>query len=177
MGKVILKDEAVIFPDDRFLVSETDIKGVITYCNDFFCEVSGYSRDELLGQQHNIIRHPDMPKVMFKVLWDRLNSGKNINVLVKNLAKDGRYYWIETEFKMKKIMDRDASRIIGYTAHRRSVSQNTINAIEPIYKKLKEIEEDTSIEDTEKYLDEHLASLGKGITVLTLLDNAYRLVK
>lgn len=177
MSKVIPRDEAIVFPDDRYLVSETDINGVITYCNDFFTEISGYSREELIGNQHNIIRHPDMPKVIFKVLWDRLKAGKNINVLVKNLAKDGRYYWIVTEFKMKQIMDRDAHRIIGYTAHRRTVSSQTIEAIEPIYKKLKELEEEKSIEETEKYLHEYLASLGKGITILTLLDNAYRLVK
>ncbi len=117
MSDVTPRDEEIVLENNRYLVSETDDKGVITYCNDYFTEISGYSREELIGQQHNIIRHPDMPRVIFKLLWERIQSGKNINAVVKNLAKDGKYYWIFTEFKTR--LDLDTNTVIGYTAHRK----------------------------------------------------------
>ena len=76
MSGVIPKNEEIELENNRYLVSETDEKGIITYCNDYFTEISGYDREELLGQQHNLIRHPDMPKVVFKLLWERIQSGK-----------------------------------------------------------------------------------------------------
>ena len=101
MEKVIPLNEEIKLANKRYLVSETDAKGVITYCNDYFTEISGYKREELIGKQHNIIRHPDMPRLVFKLLWERIQSGKNVNALVKNLAKNGKYYWIFTEFKTR----------------------------------------------------------------------------
>ena len=92
------KDEEIELDPKRYLVSETDEKGIITYVNDYFIEVSGYSKEELIGQPHSILRHPDMPKVIFKLLWETIQTGHNINAVIKNLAKDGRYYWIFTEF-------------------------------------------------------------------------------
>ncbi|MEM2126352.1 MAG: PAS domain S-box protein, partial [Candidatus Methanosuratincola sp.] len=80
---------------DRFaLISETDTRGIITYANPKFCEVSGYSLDELLGKPHNIVRHPDMPKEVFKDLWDTIKAGKIWQGEVKNRRKDGSYYWV-----------------------------------------------------------------------------------
>ncbi|RMF51706.1 MAG: PAS domain S-box protein, partial [Bacteroidetes bacterium] len=80
---------------DRFaLVSETDTRGVITYANSKFCEVSGYSLEELIGKPHNIIRHPDMPKDVFKELWDTIKAGKIWQGEVKNRRKDGSHYWV-----------------------------------------------------------------------------------
>lgn len=80
---------------DRFaLISETDTRGIITYANPKFCEVSGYSLDELLGKPHNIIRHPDMPKAVFKELWDTIKAGKIWQGEIKNRRKDGSHYWV-----------------------------------------------------------------------------------
>ena len=93
--KVQLFDQEVDFPADEQLVSTTDLRGVITYANDHFCRVAGYSRAELIGQHHNMVRHPDMPKAAFADLWARLKEGKPWRGMVKNRCKDGRYYWVD----------------------------------------------------------------------------------
>ncbi len=80
--------------DDDFIVSKTDLKGRITYCNRVFIEFSGYEAFELMGEQHNIVRHPDMPRGVFKFLWDTLGQQKECFAFVKNLCKDGSYYWV-----------------------------------------------------------------------------------
>ena len=98
-------DEEIQLDPKRYIISETDEKGKITFCNDYFMEVSGYSKEELIGKPHSIVRHPDMPKVVFKLLWETISQGKNINAVVKNLAKDGRYYWIFTEFETRRDAD------------------------------------------------------------------------
>ncbi|WP_420835129.1 methyl-accepting chemotaxis protein [Photobacterium aquae] len=85
----------IVFPDGEQLVSTTDLTGVITYCNPAFCRVAGYQEHELLGQNHNIIRHPDMPKGAFGDLWARLKEGKAWRGIVKNKAKCGGFYWVD----------------------------------------------------------------------------------
>jgi len=82
-------------PQDELIISRTDLDGNITYANETFCEISGYSEDELLGKPHNIVRHPDMPKEAFKELWDTLKNGKQWRGIVKNLRKDKGFYWVE----------------------------------------------------------------------------------
>ena len=82
------------FPDDQLLVSTTDTKGVITHCNPAFMRVSGFDHSELIGQPHNLIRHPDMPRAVFKLLWDTLGEGKEIFAYVKNMTRNGDYYWV-----------------------------------------------------------------------------------
>ncbi|ALT00187.1 methyl-accepting chemotaxis protein [Lacimicrobium alkaliphilum] len=88
-------NEEVQFSDQEELVSTTDLRGIVTYANDAFCRVAGYDRDELLGKNHNLVRHPDMPKQAFKDLWDKLNQGQAWRGMVKNRCKDGRYYWVD----------------------------------------------------------------------------------
>ena len=82
------------YPDNTYILSETDEKGVILYANDIFCQIAGYTTEELLGQPHNIIRHPDMPRIAFKGLWDDIRSKGFWSGFVKNLRKDGGYYWV-----------------------------------------------------------------------------------
>jgi len=89
------RDNEVEFPADVQLVSTTDLRGVITYANPAFCEIAGYSVDELVGHNHNMVRHPDMPKAAFADLWARLKEGKPWRGLVKNRCKDGSYYWVD----------------------------------------------------------------------------------
>ena len=79
---------------NTLIVSETDTKGKIIYANDDFCKISGYTKDELIGKAHNIVRHPDMPNWAFKDLWDTIQSGKVWNGVVKNSTKNGGYYWV-----------------------------------------------------------------------------------
>lgn len=82
-------------PADELIISRTDLKGNITYANETFCEISGYTEDELLGKPHNIVRHPDMPRDAFKDLWDTIKAKKQWVGIVKNMRKDGGFYWVE----------------------------------------------------------------------------------
>ena len=123
--------------DDDIIVSKTDLKGKITYGNQVFIHFSGYSEVELLGQPHNIIRHPDMPKCVFKLLWDRIQGGEEIFAYVVNRAKSGDYYWVfanvTPSFDAK-------GKIIGYYSVRRKPKPEAIRAIQGIYKALLEAE-------------------------------------
>jgi len=82
------------FPSNEYILSETDEKGTIIYANGIFCEMAGYKIEELIGQPHNIIRHPDMPRIAFKGLWDDIQTKGFWTGIVKNLRKDGGYYWV-----------------------------------------------------------------------------------
>src|SRR5574344_226685 len=86
-----------IVPSDELIISRTDLKGNITYANDTFAEISGYSIDELIGKPHNIVRHPDMPKEIFKELWEDLQTKGKWSGIVKNLRKDSGFYWVYAE--------------------------------------------------------------------------------
>jgi len=165
-------DEEIILDPKRYIVSETDEKGNITYCNDYFVEISGYSREELIGQPHNIVRHPDMPKVIFKLLWKTVQSGKNINAVVKNLAKDGRYYWIFTEFEIRK--DTDTGKIIGYHASRKAVSKHIVEIISDLYAKLHTMENLYSVDASERQLKSLLREKGEDMELSNLMENIHR---
>ena len=143
-------DKEVVWDKSRAIMSKTDHRGVIEYANEVFVDVCGYEDYELMGQPHSIIRHPDMPKVLFKVLWENLKLGGNFHAVVKNLAKSGRYYWVVTDFESTKNED---GEITHYFGRRRAVPQEIItNYIEPLYKKLLQIEKASGVEYSEKYL-------------------------
>jgi len=172
MSKPTPIDEEIPLDPKRYIVSETDEKGKITFCNDYFMEVSGYSKEELIGKAHNIVRHPDMPRVVFKLLWETISAGKNINALVKNLAKDGRYYWIFTEFEIRK--DTDTAQIIGYHAARKSISKHVIEIIDGLYKKLLEIEKNDSIDAAQTYLVNFLKEKGDDMEFSNIMEEIHR---
>ena len=169
--KIIIDEEIQLDPK-RYIISETDAKGKITFCNDYFIEVCGYTKDELIGKPHNIIRHPDMPKVVFKLLWETIKQGKNINAVVKNRAKNGKYYWIFTEFEIRK--DADTGEIIGYQASRKSISKHVIEIIAELYTKLLEIENNNSIEASEKYLINFLKEKGDEIEFADIMEEIHK---
>lgn len=125
-------DEEYFF-DGRAIVSETDLKGVITFANRRFCEISGYSAEELVGEAHNIIRHPDMPKAAFAQLWKTILSGTIWHGLVKNLRKDGKYYWVDTE--VSPIYDTDGT-VKGYMAARKPASRRNIEETVLLYQEM-----------------------------------------
>ena len=156
----------------RYIVSETDATGKITFCNDYFIEVCGYTKEELIGKPHSIVRHPDMPKVVFKLLWATISAGKNINAVVKNLAKDGRFYWIFTEFEIRK--DTDTGEIIGYHASRKSISKHVIEVIADLYAELLEIEKNESIEASEKYLINFLKEKGDDLEFKDIMEEIHK---
>ena len=119
--------------EDDFLVSKTDLKGRITYGNRIFIEYSGYSEEELLGTQHNIVRHPDMPRGVFKFLWDTLQSGQECFAYVKNRSKDGGFYWVFANVTPSYGAD---GRIDGYFSVRRKPRASGIAAVSGLYRQM-----------------------------------------
>jgi PAS domain S-box-containing protein len=147
------------FNEDEIIVSKTDTKGHITYGNEVFLKLAGYDEEELLGAPHNIIRHPDMPKAVFKLLWDTIQDGKEINAYVINLAKDGSHYWV---FANVTPSFDSQNNIIGYYSVRRVPSQEVLKeTIIPLYKKLKELEDEGGVDKSVGYLVSLLEDVGK----------------
>ncbi len=117
------------FPADQTLISITDLKGRITYCNTNFITVSGFTSAELLGQPHNIVRHPDMPEEAFRDLWETIQSGLPWSALVKNRRKNGDYYWV----RANATPVRDGERIVGYLSVRTKPSDAEVQQFEQLY--------------------------------------------
>ncbi len=126
-----------VMRENDFIVSKTDPTGVITYCNQIFMEFAKYDEHELLGQQHNIVRHPDMPRVVFKLLWDTVKEGREINAYVKNLAKDGSYYWVDAN--ITPVYDNKGT-LQGYYSVRRKPDEHKLSKVKSLYKTLLEEE-------------------------------------
>ena len=134
----------------RPILSRTDLTGKIKSCNSYFTEISGYSESELIGQPHNIIRHKDMPKIIFKLMWARLEENQNILAIVKNQSKSGDYYWVTTMFETK--YHPFTKEPEAYLALRRAAPQKAVKAIKPLYAELLRIEDSKGIEASEEYL-------------------------
>ncbi|MCU7800383.1 MAG: PAS domain-containing protein [gamma proteobacterium symbiont of Lucinoma myriamae] len=130
--KIQPTQKELIMRDNDFIVSKTDLKGRITYANKIFIEFGGYSQDELLNTQHNIIRHPDMPRAVFNLLWKTLQAGKEFNDYVKNMSKDGGFYWVFANVTPSY----DNNKVIGYYSVRRKAAQQALQIIEPMYKEM-----------------------------------------
>ena len=116
----------------EYLVSRTDLKGIITYANDAFVAMSGFSREELIGKNHNLIRHPDMPPQAFKYLWDTLKTGRPWRGVVKNRSKNGDYYWVDAFV----VPVRKNDETIGYMSVRNEPSRQAVTAAEALYRTL-----------------------------------------
>lgn len=126
-----------VMREDDFIVSMTDTKGRITYGNRIFIEFSGYSENELLGSQHNIIRHPDMPRAVFKLLWDKIQNKEECFAYVKNMSKDGGFYWVFTNVTPTF---NPAGEITGYFSVRRKPKLSGIETVTPLYAAMLEAE-------------------------------------
>jgi aerotaxis receptor len=133
MGKIIEKDNGEVLYDDLYLLSETDEKGIITYSSQSFANIAGYTVKELVGQPHNIVRHPDMPRVAFKDLWDNIEKKGFWTGFVKNLRKNGGHYWVYATV-LKNI---DKSGTIHYVSIRTKPSRDDIEKAEELYKTMK----------------------------------------
>jgi PAS domain S-box-containing protein len=116
--------------DDDIIVSKTDPTGRITYANDTFLAISGYREDELLGAPHSILRHPDMPRSVFALLWARLEQGREIFAVVLNRAKNGDHYWVHAH--VTPSLSPDGS-IRGFHSFRRQVSRDVIDHVSALY--------------------------------------------
>lgn len=121
------------FDADEIIVSKTDSTGRITYVNDVFCRVALYDEAELVGQPHSVIRHPDMPRCVFKLLWDTIERGEEIFAFVKNMAKNGDHYWVLAHVTPTA----DAQgKIVGYHSNRRLPDEASVRTIEAIYREV-----------------------------------------
>lgn len=147
-------------PQDELIVSHTNLYGIITYANDTFADISGFEVEELIGQPHNIVRHPDMPRSLFQNLWETVRNGKIWLGYVKNLRKDGGYYWVYAQ--VSQLFDKQGN-LIGYKSLRAPVDAAKRYELEQSYARLKEMEE--NLTKLSEWIDkatyqkiEHLAS-------------------
>ncbi len=125
------------FDKDEIIVSKTDIGGRITYANDVFLKVALYRESEVLGQPHSILRHPDMPRCVFKLLWDAIQDGREIFAYVKNMAKNGDFYWV---FAHVTPSFGGGDEVIGFHSNRRLPRREALDKVEPLYRALLEEE-------------------------------------
>ena len=149
----IIIDEEISFSKKKFIISKTDLKGKIIFTNKNFSEVSGYSEAELVGEPHNLLRHPDMPRAVFFLVWQSLLAGHPVSGVIKNLAKDGRYYWVIADLEAKKDLK---GNIVALTAFRRIAPEHIIYEVEELYVTMLAIEKKHGMEKSLAYLDAFL---------------------
>lgn len=147
--------------ENDFIVSKTDTKGRITYANRTFMDIVGFSEDDLLGVQHNIIRHPDIPRGVFRFMWDTLKGGDEFSGFVKNLCADGGYYWVFANITP----DYDKNgKLYGYYSVRRKPPQSALDVLIPVYKEMIRIEKNASTREAPEksiaYLKDVVAQTG-----------------
>lgn len=169
--KITPNNNEKTFTNEVLLVTKTDLKGTITYANRAFMNIVAMDEDVLIGAPHNIIRHPDMPKIIFKFLWSYLQRGEEIHAYVKNICADGSYYWVlanvTPSYKMKRIentkhvsKDQQSSEVVGYHSSRRLPTQEALRVIKPLYEKLLNAEKTGGITASEKIMNDILKEKG-----------------
>jgi len=143
--------------ENDFIISKTDLKGRISYGNEKFISISGYTEDELLGAPHNILRHPEMPRVVYAHLWESIQKKKEVFVFVKNRCKNNDFYWV---FANVTASIDALGKAIGYYSVRRKPSERGIKEIESLYAQLLNIEKREGLASAKKYLGELLEKQG-----------------
>lgn len=157
MAKPVPINKEKTLSDDEFIVSKTDTTGKIIYGNKIFIKISGYEESELLGKPHSILRHPEMPKIVFKLLWDRVKAQKEIFAYVKNICKDGSYYWVLANVTVTK--DPNGS-VVDLHSVRRKPSAKAMQVIPSLYEQLLQEEKRAGMEASEKMLNDILNKEG-----------------
>jgi len=152
----------VTFGEDEIIVSKTDRAGVITYANEVFLRVAGYEESEVLGKPHNLIRHPEMPRCVFRLLWQALERGDEIFAYVQNMAKNGDHYWVFAH--VTPSVDAQG-RIVGYHSNRRVPYPDALPKVKSLYRELRGVERAASdapsaIAASSRLLAERLAAIG-----------------
>lgn len=152
-------NQEVVWDKTKTIISTTDKFGNITDVNQTFVDVCGYTANELIGKPHNIIRHPDMPKIIFKITWDNILAGRNFHAIIKNLSKSGKYYWVITDFEVgRNIMN----EVVSITARRRAIPDYVItDYIEPLYQTLLKLEKIGDMPLSNRYFKGFLEKQGK----------------
>lgn len=130
---VVTTNEETLFPTGELIVSQTDTEGVITMCNEAFVRMSGFAQEDLIGQPHSILRHPDMPAAAFADLWNTVADGRRWYGYVKNLRKDGGFYWVYATV-IPKIRN---GEIVGHTSVRREPSRTRVEEMATAYESMR----------------------------------------
>jgi len=150
-------DEEMFFEPNDLIISRTDTRGTITHCNNIFTKMSGWTKEELLGSNHNMIRHPDMPQIAYQLVWDCIKAKSEFYGYVKNLRKDGGFYWVFAYITAD--LDENGE-VAGYTSYRRFSPKVAIETMEPIYKLLLNAEKEGGMERSKAVLNAYLKDAG-----------------
>ncbi|DAB30723.1 MAG TPA: PAS sensor protein [Sulfurimonas sp. UBA12504] len=143
--------------DEDFIVSKTDLKGRIIYCNKIFMEMAEYTEEELLGKPHSIIRHPDMPKAVFRHLWNVIPTKQEVFAFVINKTKNNNDYWVYAN--VTATVDTNG-KIVDYYSVRRKPNPKALAVIIPLYRKMIEVEKSSGVDASFKVLTDILAEKG-----------------
>jgi len=149
----------IVMKEEEFIVSKTDLKGRITYGNKTFLEFSGFDEAEMIGTQHNVIRHPDMPRAVFKILWDAIQSKREVFAYVKNISKDGGYYWVLAN--VTPSVD-ESGQVLGFYSVRRKPNPKAIQVVSALYKQMLDEERRAGARDAISASTELLNQVLKG---------------
>lgn len=148
--------------ENEIIVSKTDARGIITYINQVFLDISGYTEAEVMGKPHSYIRHPNMPRCVFKLLWDTIASGKEIFAYVVNRCKNGDHYWVLAH--VTPCVDAKTGALFGYHSNRRAPKREAVDLLTPVYAELCRIEQSVGgragVEASTKKLMEIIESKG-----------------
>lgn len=134
---VIPTNREVYFSEEDIIVGKTDLKGKITYANDVFLSIAGYAETEVVGAPHNMIRHPDMPRSVFELLWGDLKAGREIFAYVKNMTKAGDHYWVLAHVTPSRD---EAGTIVGYHSNRRVPKRAAVGRVDALYRSMQAAE-------------------------------------
>jgi len=143
--------------EDKSYTSTTDESGVICSVNEEFAKISGYSQEELIGQSHNMLRHPDMPKIIYKIMWETIKDKKVFIGFIKNKTKDGDYYWMSQKIYL---FSKGKGAKCNYISQKSPMSARAKHHISELYEKLIVEEYKGGVEASQKYLDEYLEYRG-----------------
>lgn len=158
------------FSRDEIIVSKTDPKGILTYVNDIFIRISGYEENELIGKPHSVIRHPHMPRCIFRLLWETIADGREIFAYVNNRCKNGDHYWVLAHITPTL---GPGGRIVGYHSNRRVPAPEALAAVIPLYQRLLEEEQKqptsrAAVEAGASLLNKIISETGKNYDQLIL---------
>lgn len=151
----IVLNKELKFSRKKFIVSKTDREGNILFINENFCDITGYTQDELIGQPHNVLRHPDMPQAIFYLIWKALLAGMEVSAVIKNVAKSGEYYWVVADFSMERD---NYGKIETLSSFKRIAPADISQKVEILYAEMVAMERKggmkTSLLFLEKFLEE-----------------------
>ena len=146
-------DAEIILDPNKIIMSKTDKNGIFEFANEYFMEVTGYQEYELMGKSMFCVQHPEMPEVLFKMMWEKLLKQENFQLVVKNLAKSGKYYWSVTNFTFKTD---DQNEIVAIYSKRKAATRDSVSYFDKLYKTLAAIEKTSGIMAAEKFAEGYL---------------------